>query len=255
MLDAYQDKYALYYDLLYSDKDYEAECNFVEEIFQKYSPTRITTILELGSGTGGHAIPLGKRGYKVLGIDISEAMIARARRKAEDANLNLDFRLMDLRQLDLDRIFDACIGMFAVLGYVTGNQDILLALRNARKHLGESALFVFDCWNGLAVLRTLPSVRVKTVENGGIRIVRIAEPDLDASNHLCRVNYHVLVTQNNVLIDETKETHVVRYYFPQEITHYLEDSGFEVLQICPFPDLNGKVDENVWNITVIAKAI
>jgi SAM-dependent methyltransferase len=255
MPDTYQDKYALCYDLIYRDKDYEAECDFVEEIFQEYSPHPIATVLELGCGTGGHAIPLAQKGYKVCGIDISEAMIARARKKAKDANLKLDFQLMDLRSFNFDRNFDACISMFAVMGYVTGTKDLLSTLRNVRKHLVNASLFVFDFWNGLAVLRILPSVRVKTIENGEIKIIRIAEPELDAFNHLCQVHYHLLVIKDNTLTDEFKETHVVRYFFPQEIMHYLWDSGFEVLKICPFLDLSGKVDENVWNITVIARAV
>jgi len=254
MPDIYQDKYAVYYDLIYSDKDYEAECKFVEEIFQKYSSSRIATILELGCGTGGHAIPLGRKGYKVLGIDLSEFMIARAKKKAKEANLSLDFRLIDLRHFNLETTFDACIGMFAVMGYVTDNNDILAALRNVRKHLGERSLFVFDLWNGLAVMRTLPSVRVKTVEDEELRIIRIAQPELDAAKHICHVNYQLLVTQKNTLVDEIKETHTVRFYFPQEITHYLEDSNFKVRRICPFLDLSGEVDEDVWNMTVIAEA-
>jgi SAM-dependent methyltransferase len=252
---AYDKDYARYYDLIYSDKDYDAECNYVEEIFHKYSPHPIKTILELGCGTGGHAIPLAHKGCKVHAIDLSEIMVATASRKAKEAKLDLDFRVMDIRQLELNRTFDACISMFAVMGYITDTKDLLSALGNIRKHLQNDSLFVFDVWNGLAVMRILPSVRVKTVENGGIRIVRIAEPELDAFNHLCQVHYHLLVTRNNSLIDEFEETHIVRYFFPQEIMHYLWDSGFEVLKICPFLDLSGKVDENVWNITIIAKAI
>ena len=57
-----------------------------------------------------------------------------------------------------------------------------------------------------------------------------------------------------MLIDEVEETHVSRFFFPQEVCHYLADAGFEVLKICPFLDLDGKVDENVWNITVVAQA-
>lgn len=249
----YQKGYAQYYDLIYSDKDYQAECDFVAEIFDKYSPRRISTILELGCGTGGHAIPLARKGYQVSGIDISPAMIAQARQKAEDTSLKLDFQVMDLRSLNLDRTFDAGISMFAVIGYVTDTKDVLSTLRNVRRHLESNSLFVFDFWNGLAVLRILPSVREKTVEDKGLKIVRTAHPELDAVNHTCRVNYHMLVTQDDKLLDEIRETHTIRYFFPQEMAHYLEDAGFEALQICPFLDLNGKVDENMWNITIIAK--
>lgn len=253
MTNAYQEKHATYYDLLYSDKDYEKECNFVEAIFQKYALSSVNTILEAGCGTGGHAIPFAKRGYEVVGFDLSEAMIRRTREKAEGI-ANLKFHVMDLRNFQLNTKFDACICMFAVMGYVTENKDVERTLINIKKHLKKDSLFVFDFWNGLAVLRILPAVRVKVVEDKGMKIIRTAEPELDAFNHICKVHYRLIITENKKIVDETEETHVVRFYFPQEIKHYLEDAGFEVLKICPFLDLSGKVDENVWNITTIAKA-
>lgn len=145
--------------------------------------------------------------------------------------------------------------MFTVMGYLPTNQDVQKAFANIRKHLKRRSLFIFDCWNGLAVLRILPSVRVKKVEDEKIRIIRTAEPDLGAFNHLCKVNYRLMVMKNNKVIDEVNETHTVRFFFPQEIIHYLEEAGFKVLKICPFLDLCGKVNEKTWNMTVIAQII
>lgn len=248
-------KYSKYYDLLYHDKDYSQECDFIEQILRSYTLEPVKTILDGGCGTGGHAIPLANKGYEITGIDASEAMVERAREKAEKLNLSLDFRVADLCQFDLGTKFDACISMFATMSYITETENILRALTNIRRHLETGCLFIFDAWNGLAVLRQLPSVRVKTVEDKKKKIIRIAQPELDAFNHLCRVHYHLLVTQDNSLIDDIEETHVIRYLFPQEITHYLKHAVFETLKICPFLELGGKVDENVWNIAVIAKAI
>ena len=45
------------YDLIYKDKDYEGECDFVEEIFEKYSSTAVRTVLDGGCGTGGRHSP------------------------------------------------------------------------------------------------------------------------------------------------------------------------------------------------------
>jgi len=246
-------KYGEYYDILYQDKDYEKECDFLEEIFVKYGGN-IKSILDAGCGTGEHAIPLAKRGYEVVGFDASEDMVKRAKEKAKNSNTNINFQIMDLRDFQFNRKFDAQICMFAVMDYITKTEDILKTLRNVRKHLKEKSLFVFDFWNGLAVLRILPSVRVKTVEYKGIKIIRTVEPELDAFNHISKSHYKLISIKNNKVIDEIEETHVIRFYFPQEIKHYLEDTGFELLKICPFMDLNGKVDENVWNIVAIAKA-
>jgi SAM-dependent methyltransferase len=246
--------YAAYYDLLYQDKDYGRECDFVEEVFRHFSSKPIRTILDGGCGTGGHATLLAERGYKVTGIDSSSAMVEEARKKTKP-DLMLDFQRMDLRSIEIGEKFDACVCMFAVMGYLTKTEEILGSLENIRRHLEKGSLFVFDFWNGLAVMRVLPSERVKAVEDKGKRIIRIAQPQLDAFNHLCYVRYQLLVLQNNALVDELAETHVVRYFFPQEIDHYLRDAGFETLRICPFLDLGGKVDENVWNITAIARAV
>ncbi len=241
------------YDLIYEDKDYEGECNFVEEILQRFSPHPVETILDGGCGTGNHVIPLAERGYRVNGVDSSETRIKRAREKTAKSNLPCDFQVADLRDFNLNRKFDACICMFAVMDYIIKTKDFIKALHNIREHLKKNSLFIFDFWNGLAVLRVLPSVRVKVVQDKEMRVIRLAEPELDTFNHLCHVRYRFIVSQDSTLVDEILETHTVRYYFPQEIAHYLEETGFEVLRICPFLDLNGKVDENVWNATVIAK--
>jgi 2-polyprenyl-3-methyl-5-hydroxy-6-metoxy-1,4-benzoquinol methylase len=73
--------YGEYYDIFYSDKDYEKECDFVQEIFKKYSSFPVKTVLDAGCGTGGHSIPLARRGLKVTGIDASPVMIEKARAK------------------------------------------------------------------------------------------------------------------------------------------------------------------------------
>ena len=244
------------YDLIYKDKNYEAECDFMEDVFQKYSGiSTIKTILDAGCGSGGHAIPLAKRGYNVVGFDLSETMIRRAKEKAEKISI-LQLHIMDMRNFQLDDKFDACIAMFAVMGYITKNSDIIKALNNIRKHLKPDGVFIFDVWNGLAVMRLLPEQRMKEVENDEMKIVRVAIPNLRAFDHICEVNYKLLILNKaESTVNEINEKHVVRFYFPQEIKYYLEDAGFEVLKICPFLDLNGKVDESVWNIAVIARAV
>ena len=49
------------YDLLYQEKNYESECDMIEEAFRRYSKIPVHTILDLGCGTGNHVIPLGAK--------------------------------------------------------------------------------------------------------------------------------------------------------------------------------------------------
>lgn len=247
-------EYAAYYDLLYADKDYLRECDFLESVFRNYSGPAVPSILDIGCGTGGHALPLQSHGHQVTGIDRSEAMLAVARQKASDARASIPFHVMDMLDFKLEQQFDGAICMFASLGYFSQTGDLLRALANIRSHLRDGALFIFDVWNGLAVLRLSPSERLKEVENGVIRLLRFVRPELDAVNHLCHNHYRLIVTQGNRVLQEVEELHTVRFFFPQELTHYLADVGFRTLQVCPFLDLDGKVDETVWNICFIARA-
>ena len=56
-------KYGRYYDLIYSGKDYSAECDYVEECIRCFSVIPVGRILDVGCGTGSHAVILAKRGY------------------------------------------------------------------------------------------------------------------------------------------------------------------------------------------------
>lgn len=242
-----------YYDLIYSDKNYKAECDFLEEIFRRYSESEPKSILDVGCGTGGHALPLAKRGYSVTGIDFSSSMIEAAKRKANRTGLDVQFHLADIRDFQLRKRFDAGIAMFAVVNYLLENKDIISALTCISKHLKKKSLFVFDFWYGPAVISVRPSVRVKVLKHNNLKLLRVAKPSLDSYRHICAVDYHFLITQGNRLVDEFDEKHTVRFLFPQEIRHYLEECGFNLVMMFPFMEIDGKLDESCWNATAVTK--
>ena len=75
------------------------ECDFIET---ELKSDKSLKILDVGCGTGRHAIELSKRGYIVTGIDLSETQLARAREKAEKNNLTIDFQRKDARNLSFN---------------------------------------------------------------------------------------------------------------------------------------------------------
>ena len=240
---------AQYYDILYAEKDYAQETDFIEKCINYYYPAR--TILELGCGTGNYTKIFSDRGYDVTGIDISVKMLEIARKKSRSIFLNLD-----MRNFLLSEKFDCCLALFAVLGYVTSNSDVEKVFKNVRSHLVLNGLFIFDIWNGLAVMRNLPEIRVKNVENALLKISRTAQPKLKPIDHSCEVDYQILIEEKNPYTLKTvNEKHLVRFFFPKELEYYLSKAGFELLRFCPFMNFNAEVNENVWNMTIIAKAV
>ena len=253
----FRQDYADHYDIFYADKDYEAECDMLEEVFRRYGKGEIRSILDLGCGTGNHVFPLAKRGYEVTGVDRSSDMLAKALSKiahfkSQSQSLP-EFLQGDLRTLDLDREFDAVLMMFAVLGYQLTNEDVLAALKTVRRHLKPGGLFVCDIWYGPAVLAIRPGDKIKMIQTEGRKVIRLASGSLDIQKHLANVNYHVLDLQGRNVLSESEETHQVRYFFPQELALFLNHAGLEMLRLSAFPSLAEDANEQSWNALLVAR--
>ena len=243
------ESYGNYYDIIYEDKDYKSECDFLEAIFSKYFSNPVRTILDLGCGTGGHSLILAERGYKVTGIDLSQEMLEIARKKAKERELNIEFIEGDIRNMELNQKFDAVISMFAVISYQITNEDLIFTFKAALKHLKKKGLFIFDAWFGPAVLTQKPSDRFKVIEKNNERIIRFATPVLDILDHTVNVKYKIIKLSKDKVLDEVDEVHKVRFLFPQEIKLICNITGFRVLELCPFMNLGKTPTENDWNVT------
>ena len=226
--------YARYYDLLYRDKDYTAEAEFIDRLIQSKAPNT-NTILELGCGTGNHALLLAKAGYHLHGVDLSAEMLkyaqARCDRLEPELAAKLQFSCGDLRQIRLNLKFDAILSLFHVISYQTTNEDLLAALATVKTHLNPGGIFIFDVWYGPAVLSDPPVVRIKRLEDQSIQVTRIAEPIMHPNENLVDVNYQVFIKdKNSGAIDELTETHRMRYLFRTELELLLSQLQMQIIE-------------------------
>ena len=247
--------YATFYDSLYADKDYESECAFLVAVFEAHGLGGSASVLDLGSGTGGHDIPLAGRGYAVTGVDRSSEMAGIAAQKAAAAHVPVDFVVGDVRDVSLGRTFDAVISMFAVMSYQLTNDDLLAAFKTARTHLKPGGLFVFDGWFGPAVLVDQPKVARKTVETSeGDVIERVARPTLDPVAQTVSVDYEVS-RRRGELVEHTHEVHAMRFLFARELELLLGLAGLELESLGPFMDLSRAPTVDDWNFSAVATAV
>jgi SAM-dependent methyltransferase len=253
--DVFGAQYAAAYDALYGDKDYGAECDLIERVARDLLDEPLGSVLDLGCGTGGHALELARRGARVVGVDRSAAMLESARAKAGAAGLAAEFVEADVRSVDLSRTFDAVLMMFALLGYQLSNEEVLATLRSARAHVRIGGVVIFDVWYGPAVLAVRPSDRVKVVSSGARRIVRAASGELDTATHTARVHYRLWTMFADAPATETEEEHRVRYFFPLELALLLHTAGLELVRISSFDGADRMPDETTWNVLVVARPI
>jgi SAM-dependent methyltransferase len=250
--------YARYYNLLYRDKDYQAEAEFVHELLKKYAPTT-KSILELGCGTGKHAEQLVKWGYEVCGVDLSADMLAQAEARSQhlppEQSAQLEFHQGDIRNFRLHRQFDAVISLFHVFSYQTTNQDLQAAFATAKAHLKPGGVLIFDCWYGPGVLSDRPTVRVKRLDDEEINVTRIAEPLLNVNENLVTVNYQVLIKNSTTQqTSELQESHQMRYLFKPEIDLLLQYYQLELIAYGEWMT-NRIPNDKTWNIYAVAKSI
>jgi len=249
--------YALYYDLLYRDKDYAAETEYIKGLIYKFHPSA-ESILELGSGTGLHASLLANKGFSVHGIERSKEMLARSQTLVENSpagDSRMTFSLGDIREVRLNKRFDIVISLFHVISYQTTNEDITATFKTALHHLKPGGIFIFDVWYGPAVLTERPEVRIKRMADEKIEVTRLAEPVLHPNENCVDVHYHVLVRNlATQAISELKETHAMRYFFKPEIELLAKQTGFQFRNAEEW--LTGKeIGFNAWGACFILQQL
>jgi SAM-dependent methyltransferase len=199
------------------------ECDFIE---QEINFNKSVRILDLGCGTGRHSIELSKRGYNITGIDLSDSQLARAREKAENQGLKIEFLKHDARNLpftnEYDLVIMLCGGAFPLMETDEMNYEIL---KNATNSLKDGGKFIFAALNGLFPL--YHSVEKFCASTSG------------EDNSTYRSNTFDLMTFRDHGVVEFEDDNGVkkelecneRYYVPSEITWLLKTLGYEKIDI------------------------
>lgn len=249
-------KYAHYYDLIYKEKDYFSESEYIHNLIQKYSPNS-TTILEMGCGTGKHAFQLARRNYALHCVDLSQEMLAIAKddllNNYPELSSNISFEKSDIKALSSTKKYDVIISLFHVISYLTSSEDIRKTFANVSSMLKPGGIFIFDCWHGPAVLSLQPEEREKIFEDDKLIIKRKTVPVHKPDENTIDVNFYIKV--NNKVSGETAtfdELHPMRYLFTSEVEEFILGANLKLLAHEEW--LSSKpLDKNTWNACYIAQ--
>ncbi len=224
---------AAYYDLIYHNLvDYKAECEFLQMLFKTHSKRRIDSILDLGCGTGNHAVILAKRGYKVTGIDVSESMLQLARKKVSTDSSSIHFKRMDMRRVSFKQNFDAALILFGAFTYLLLDTDVDRCFSSVRAHLNPSGLLIFEFWHSSGMYPAAatsyghrPWERHEDQRKNRL-LIRLGTSRYDPLTNLMNVifDHYVIDSKTRRMIDQFQERHVMRTYNITEIERLLRES-------------------------------
>jgi SAM-dependent methyltransferase len=252
-------KYGEYYDLIYSIKNYDGECESLISYFEKFSKDKIKCILDVGCGTGNHSIRFAEKGYKVVGIDSSDVMISQAKRKVKGRSLPVKFFVQDMRNLCLKKKFDAVICLFGTLGYCIRDNEITATFRKIRNHLDVQGLFIFDFWPVHAYASKKYWQSVREIEQEKFYIIRIMNCTFDLETNVVNLRIRCNVIRNKKLIESFQEEHRLRVFTIPEVTHILKENFFEPLGFFKIdwqaerPYSLDSIDLQTTNVACVAK--
>jgi SAM-dependent methyltransferase len=228
------DTIALYYDLIHSELT--EDIKFLLRIAKPINGR----LLELGSGTGRLVIPLARAGHKVTGIDLSDEMMAIARRKAADLRETVQNRITfiegNMIGLKLAQKFE-----LAIYGHNTfmhiGRFDIDRALKNARSHLVGPGTLLIDVDNPIEVAdSSIDNLLVlertlKTPQSGDI-VTQYASSWADSDQQVRHITW---IFDRSPAAGGAVVRHIVEtsfyYYYGHQIEISLDAVGFRIKNI------------------------
>lgn len=202
-----------------TDAQIAREADFIED---SLGVAKAAMVLDLGCGTGRHAIELTRRGYQVAGFDLSLAMLARAADEAQERNQKLNFLQGDMREMTFEDTFDGVYSWNTSFGFFEEEKNahvVSLVHRSLRK----GGQFLLDVVNRDYIMRQQPSLA--WFEGDGC--ICMDEMSIDWITSRMRV-------KRTMMMDDGRSKEIeysIRVYSLHELGKILHDQGFRVAEV------------------------
>ncbi|MFD2445434.1 class I SAM-dependent methyltransferase [Bacillus sp. CGMCC 1.16607] len=188
-------------------------------------------IIELACGTGRLTIPMARRGYSMIGVDIHEGMLQRAKTKAEDEKLNIKFFQQDCSKLD--------VPSKASLIFMTGNSfqhfltnDVQNQLfESIKRHLVPGGYFIFDTRNPLlSELAIVDEYETRYKDKNNYEVIEQHREIYEATTQIQHCYTNRQIFDGNVLVKTEQDRILLRYTYPLELERLLQQHSFELVE-------------------------
>lgn len=200
------------------------------EFYKKWLPqNKDAKILELCCGTGRLTIPIAKEGYNISGVDYTSSMLDRAKAKASQTGLKINFIEADIRTLDLQEKFDLIFLPFNSIHHLYKNEDLFETFKVVQNHLKEKGLFLLDCFNPtiqyIVEKERQQQVIGEYTTQDGKKVLIKQNMHYESATQINRIKWHYFIDGK---FHSTQHMDM-RLFFPQELDSYFKQAGFNVI--------------------------
>jgi len=201
-------------------RDTQRETDFIQSALPKKGIT-----LDLCCGTGRHSIILRRRGWAIIGLDLSKNLLAIAKRNMKNERVKFPLVRADMRHFPFrNQVFDAVICMFTSFGYLPSESEDMKSFKEVRRTLREGGKFLLDVANKDHVIKVFQEREWAEFEP--FYMLEKRSLDLQTSR---------LLSQWTIIRKDTKKVrslqHNVRLYTFQRLKQMLSKADLKVKEV------------------------
>ena len=219
---------APYYDRL-NGADYDALCAFLCEAMRTYGSGKEHLVLDLACGTGAISRRLAKKGYDVIGVDLSPEMLSTARESCPE---NVLLLLQDITAFELYGTVGATLCSLDSLNHLTKKGQLEKCFSLVHNYLDPDGLFLFDMNTPARFEKEYGknSYQLEAETEDGCAVFCNWQNDYSEKRGICRFSLSVFTEQEagSEIYSRRDEEWQERCYTRAEIEEKLKNAGFEI---------------------------
>lgn len=220
----------VYHEIYQSLFNYDDEFAFYDTYLKK---NKVKSVVEIGCGTGNLAKRLVTANYDYIGIDLFQEMLDIAIENSPKIN----FKQGDVRNFTLPETTDCVLITGRSISYLTGNYDILQALKCINKCLSPQGVLMFDAIDAAQLFLNFKEENKDelVVSFGDNHYKRISEsiPNLSTGWTWDWSSVYYKLDKKQEYKEIGKDFSTLRAFTKDEVRLFLSMSGFELLEILP----------------------
>ena len=244
---------APFYDAFNGDLDYGKWADFIEETFRRYFPGKVESVLDLACGTGRMTEELCRRGYDMIGVDLSSEMLSVARASAEKKGMadRILYLCQDMCEFELYGTVEAVVCCLDAVNHVTDRASLSRCFHWVHNYLVPNGLFLFDV-NSPYKFREVYGDRAYVLEDDGVLCAW--QNQFSERSKTCDFYISLFSENEDGLYERTDTVRRERLYTIPALSRLLKENGLELLYICP--DFSfGNIKETDERYYIAARAI